>query len=215
MSATNKGYIYIFTNEAMPGLIKIGITDKDDINERLRELDTTGVPMPFECHSLFETKAKPAKDIEAIIHSAFHETRVRKNREFFRKSADRIVELISNIYGVKPIRFQSKWKSDSSVLSQSEKKVENGGGNNGNETNGRRQSFSFELIGVPVGATLHYFRDHNVTCVVKDTKTGVELNGDSMSLGHATAKVYKGGQQAAFNWEYNGVKLLKMYHKVT
>jgi len=43
--------VYLLTNPAMPGLIKIGRTTRKDIKARMRELYTTGVPLPFECLS--------------------------------------------------------------------------------------------------------------------------------------------------------------------
>ncbi len=41
--------IYILTNEAMHGLVKIGYTQ--NLEQRMRELSApSGVPLPFECH---------------------------------------------------------------------------------------------------------------------------------------------------------------------
>jgi hypothetical protein len=42
------GIIYVLLNQAMPGLIKIGRT-AENIETRMRQLDTSGVPLPFEC----------------------------------------------------------------------------------------------------------------------------------------------------------------------
>ena len=39
--------VYVLTNPAMPGLVKIGRTDQDDANTRIAQLYTTGVPVPF------------------------------------------------------------------------------------------------------------------------------------------------------------------------
>ncbi|EKD33224.1 MAG: hypothetical protein ACD_76C00068G0021 [uncultured bacterium] len=39
--------IYILINEAMPGYVKIGRTT--NLEQRIRSLDTTSVPLPFEC----------------------------------------------------------------------------------------------------------------------------------------------------------------------
>ena len=41
--------VYVLTNPAMPGLVKIGMTDRDDVKRRMSDLYTTGVPLPFEC----------------------------------------------------------------------------------------------------------------------------------------------------------------------
>jgi len=47
----SKGYgiVYLLTNPFMPGLVKIGMTAQEDIDKRMKELYTTGVPVPFEC----------------------------------------------------------------------------------------------------------------------------------------------------------------------
>ena len=38
--------VYVLTNSAMPGLVKIGYTAQDDANSRIAQLYTTGVPVP-------------------------------------------------------------------------------------------------------------------------------------------------------------------------
>ena len=38
--------VYILTNQAMPGIIKIGFT-KNSVEQRMRELDKTLTPIPF------------------------------------------------------------------------------------------------------------------------------------------------------------------------
>lgn len=41
--------VYVLTNPAMPGIVKIGKTNREDPQVRMSELYTTGVPLPFEC----------------------------------------------------------------------------------------------------------------------------------------------------------------------
>jgi len=45
----NLGIIYVLTNPAMSGLVKIGKTSRNSVDGRLNELYSTGVPVPFEC----------------------------------------------------------------------------------------------------------------------------------------------------------------------
>ena len=40
----DEGYVYVLTNEAMPGLVKIGRTTANDPQTRVSNLYTTGVP---------------------------------------------------------------------------------------------------------------------------------------------------------------------------
>lgn len=40
--------VYVLTNPAVPGLVKIGYTIQEDANARIGQLYTTGVPVPFK-----------------------------------------------------------------------------------------------------------------------------------------------------------------------
>ena len=39
------GIVYLLTNPYMPGLVKIGMTIQEDLEKRMKELYTTGVPV--------------------------------------------------------------------------------------------------------------------------------------------------------------------------
>lgn len=55
------GIVYLLTNPMMPGLVKIGMTTQEDIDKRMKELYTTGVPVPFECKSRVYQEHKKRK----------------------------------------------------------------------------------------------------------------------------------------------------------
>ena len=80
----------------MPGLVKIGMTTQEDIERRMRELYTTGVPVPFECQFACKVKKGDCAKIEKALHTAFAPQRINANREFFRiqvEQAKAILEL--------------------------------------------------------------------------------------------------------------------------
>ena len=90
------GIVYLLTNPVMPGLVKIGMTAQKDIEKRMRELYTTGVPVPFECQFACKVKKGDCGKIEKALHAAFAPQRVNANREFFRiqvEQAKAILEL--------------------------------------------------------------------------------------------------------------------------
>lgn len=58
--------VYVIHNPEMPGLVKIGWTEKS-IEARMLELDTTGIPVPFECLAAWEIE--DAKEAEKAIHN--------------------------------------------------------------------------------------------------------------------------------------------------
>ena len=57
MSNPQKGLVYVLSNPAMPWLVKIGQTT-NKITSRMNELNTTGVPVPFECFTAWEKKGR-------------------------------------------------------------------------------------------------------------------------------------------------------------
>ena len=79
-----QGIVYLLTNKAMPGLVKIGMTTQKEIEQRMKELYTTGVPLPFECQFACKVKKSDCAKIEKALHTAFATQRINENREFFR-----------------------------------------------------------------------------------------------------------------------------------
>lgn len=75
--------VYVLTNTAMPGLVKIGMTDGSDVQTRMNSLYSTGVPFPFECAIAWEIEGRDAGVIETALHTAFGPNRVNSSREFF------------------------------------------------------------------------------------------------------------------------------------
>lgn len=74
-------YVYAMTNEAMPGLVKIGVTT-DSVEARRQALSrSTAVPAPFEV--LCYAKVRKAYDVEALLHRTLAHCRL-PGKEFFR-----------------------------------------------------------------------------------------------------------------------------------
>jgi hypothetical protein len=97
---SGNGFIYLLSNPCMPGLVKIGFTEKD-VFERAKELGTvTGVPAPFIVEA-YSPSRNPRSD-EADIHQSFSERRI-SNSEFFKISVDEALERISEICGFSPV----------------------------------------------------------------------------------------------------------------
>ena len=85
--------VYVLINEAMPGLIKIGLTG-DSVEARLTALSSpTGVPLAFECY--FAAEVKDGARIEKTLHLLFAEHRINPRREFFRLDPEKVVLAIS------------------------------------------------------------------------------------------------------------------------
>lgn len=89
-SANNQvGIIYVLTNPEMPGLVKIGKTSQDAMQNRLMSLYQTNVPAPFECE--YAARVRNAFSVEASLHRYFKEYRVNPDREFFRIEPEQVI----------------------------------------------------------------------------------------------------------------------------
>ena len=86
--------VYILTNESVLDIIKVVLLII--FPRRLRDLDNTSTPLPFEC--FYALEVDDAQGIEKLLHEAFDDKRVRQNREFLNctpeqaKSALKIAE---------------------------------------------------------------------------------------------------------------------------
>jgi hypothetical protein len=87
------GYIYIFTNPAMSGYVKIGRTERTPA-ERANELSShSGVPGRFEvAHKEY---VPDCISVESEIHQNL--SRFRYSKEFFQLSIDEAIEEVSNV----------------------------------------------------------------------------------------------------------------------
>lgn len=78
----NIGFIYCLTNDCMPGICKIGYTDRSP-SQRCKELSSsTSAPEDFYVQLYVEVDN--ARLVEAAAHAYFHARRVNPAREFFR-----------------------------------------------------------------------------------------------------------------------------------
>lgn len=180
--------IYILINEAMPGYVKIGRTN--DLERRIREMDNTSVPLPFEC--FYACTVKDSQFVERQLHDAFMDHRIRSSREFFEISPERAVAALklAEIENITPRRDFVETQEDQQALNQARKK---------------RTVFNFAMVGIPVGAELAFSRDENIKARVVDNRS-IELNGEIVSLSSSAQKIlgYASSVQGTAYWMYEG-----------
>lgn len=191
------GFVYILTNDAMPGCIKIGRTN--DLKRRVQEMDNTSVPLPFKLYFAIETDNDSS--IEKNMFAAFEKFRVRTNREFFALNPESAVSAL-RISGCKEITEMTDEMIDIDGNMIKEKDV----------FAKRREKFSFDKVGISTGTVLSFTRDNNKTCTVVDNKN-VEYEGTRYSLSGLGKQLMN---ELGYDWdtvcgpdffEYNGKSL--------
>ena len=93
MSATplTVGFIYVLTNESMPGLVKVGMTESLP-EDRAKDLYTTSVAEAFNV--AFRTTTSRPHAVERRAHALLNEHRINPKREFFRVSVGEAIEAV-------------------------------------------------------------------------------------------------------------------------
>jgi hypothetical protein len=84
--------VYVLSNPGMQGQLKIGMTDKEDISLRMKELYTTGVPFPFDC--VYACTVEDNEKVEKLMHEKFAKQRPNRGREFFRLKPEQAVKAL-------------------------------------------------------------------------------------------------------------------------
>ena len=72
-SENDYGLVYVLTNSAMPGMVKIGMTQRADLEQRMKELYGTGVPVPFECAYACKVRTDKTKMLEHVNYMLMKE----------------------------------------------------------------------------------------------------------------------------------------------
>ncbi|OXM72324.1 hypothetical protein CF166_15900 [Amycolatopsis sp. KNN50.9b] len=92
MEGSDVGFVYVLTNPAMPGLVKIGFTT-DLPEDRAAALSRhPGVPLSFTVE--FRALTTRWRALEKLVHRYLADARVNPKREFFRVPVDRAIETV-------------------------------------------------------------------------------------------------------------------------
>lgn len=177
----------------MPDYIKVGSTGGDapkDVLDRMRELDSTGVPRAFKCE--YAAVVAEYKKTEQVLLTAFGENRVRQGREF--------------LEGIPPYRVIAMLKhiSQTDVTPEHESTPQES-----QEKPLRLPPFRFSMAGIEPGASLQWADDNSKTCTVTGDRT-VSYEGQEYSLSRLTA-ILKGwnvsNAQVGPYWLFGGQTL--------
>lgn len=85
-----KDTLYVITNLSMPALCKVGVTN--DLNKRLKQLNSTSLPTPFQIYETFTLKN--AELLEQEVLKYFAEKRLNRRREFIEEHPERVCDFI-------------------------------------------------------------------------------------------------------------------------
>ena len=193
--------VYVLTNPAMPGLVKIGRTDGDDVGVRLAQLYATGVPFPFSLE--FACRVPNPDEVEEALHQAFAPNRVNPKREFFKIEATQAIAILKLLHvedATQEVKHQPAGVD--AVDEEAARQYRN-----------RRPNLNFEEMGIPVGSMLTFTRTNAPAEVIGPKK--VRVNGQEMSLSAATKELLGLDYPVAPGpyWAFQGKPLQEIYNE--
>ena len=194
----NPGIVYILSNPSMEGYFKIGKTQGNspqDVITRMRQLDDTPVPLPFDCE--YAVVVENYDQVERGMHTAFGENRVRPGREFFE--------------GIPPFRLKAMLElvAKENVTPDGSETYDDAGSGRSSPIR-RRPGFKISQARVPEGAPLLWADDPEKWCTVT-VNNRVAHQDQVYSLSELTA-TFKGwsnkyAPHPAQYWLYEGQTL--------
>ena len=180
---SNKGIVYILINPCLVGWVKIGMSEKDDIQDRLDELNTpSNIPLSFRAYAIYyvENPSVVEKGIHNLIDTIDDELRAieqkengrNRKREFFRLSPEKAFEIFKQVASLRGdsefLRMIEPTEKDQKIEALIQLK---------------RSSLNMNKIGIPEGAILNFVNDESITCIadIKNNKLIYENNSYSLS----------------------------------
>ncbi len=193
--------VYVLTNPAMPGLVKIGRTGQEDANARIAQLYTTGVPVPFTIE--FACRVENSVEVERALHTAFAPNQINPKREFFRIDPEQAIAILKLLHveeNTQEIIQQPNQLDQQSLIAAEQMQA-------------RRPNLNFEEMGIPMGAELNSVKDDVIVTVVGPKK--VKFGDEEMSLTAATRQVLGLEYSVAPgpHWTYNGKLIRDIYEE--
>ncbi len=195
--------VYVLTNPAMPGLVKIGRTDNGDVAIRVAQLYTSGVPFPFTVE--FACRVPNPDEVEAALHHAFGPNRVNPKREFFQINPSQAIAILKLLH-VEEATQESNQPPASIEKSEIEA---------AEKFRSRRPNLNFEEMNIPLGATLVFAKSGATATVTGPKKVRLQPDSEDISLTAATRQLLGLEYSVAPSayWTYQGKLLSEIYEE--
>ena len=148
-----KGYIYIMTNPALKGMVKIGFAT--DVEVRRQQLSTTALPYEYEIYATYETSGNlEDKKLHKMIDNLNPDLRVSKNREFFVLEPEDAYELLESIATISGTKDKLKKVK---IIESKKQHI-------------RKPPINYAKCGIPIGAELVFIEDPSIVVTVVDDR---------------------------------------------
>jgi len=187
----SKGFVYILTNPCLDGWIKIGMTERNDIDSRLHELNAPpNIPLSYRCYAVYEVEnpLQVEKHIHALIDlidNTLHARELLNNgrireREFFKISPEAAYSIFKEIAALRGDAEKLQLYAPTEVQLQEQEIA---------EIRKKSSNNSFKLLGIEVGEEITFLYNDAITAKVLNEKNKVEYNSETFSVSGLARKL--------------------------
>lgn len=186
-----KGVIYI-TTTCVKGLIKIGKTMTNQFETRMNTLEQNGYWNVSGLKRYYAVEVEDYDEKEKLIHKVFSKSQV-ANSELFALDIDLAKEMLDSFNG-KQIYPKVTDKGEEQEDCRKKRKTP-------------KSNLTFAMLHIPIGSTLYWYKDDNITVTTVDDKNKVSYKGDVYSISKVVAVIkdtnipYQGGLYFRYNGE--------------
>ena len=195
------GFVYIFINEWMPKLVKIGITE--DLEKRLKESAGSGgsgtfIPCAFSCY--YAIKSDQNDKLEKFLHNIYDNFRVNNKREFFEISPSQAKNALQGL--VSPgVATEIGDKEAEKITAKVNKELTDEGEQ---AILRRRPRTTFKMLGIEKGSGIIYKGDNTITCMTANEENNVEFNGVVRTISNVSSELTGSSSNGFENFLYDG-----------
>ena len=187
----SRGLVYILTNPCLDEWVKIGMTERNDIERRLQELNSPpNIPLSYRCYATYEVE-NPL-EVERRIHSLIDRVddslhareqlnngRIRE-REFFKISPETAYGIFKDIAVLRGDTNKLKLYTPTLDQSQEQELAEN---------RTKRSNNSFELLNINIGEEISFLYNDTIIAKVLNNKNQIEFDGVQYSVTGLARKI--------------------------
>ena len=187
----SKGTVYILTNPCLDGWVKIGMTERNDIEKRLHELNSPpNIPLSYRYYAIYEVEnlLEVEKRIHSIIDRIDDSLHAReqldngriREREFFKISPEAAYGVFKDIAMLR--NDINNLKLYAPTVSQvQEQEIA--------ESKTKRSNNSFKLLNIPSGEKIVFLYDDSIEAEVVNDINKVKYNNEISSITALACKI--------------------------
>jgi hypothetical protein len=195
------GYVYVFINEWMPKLVKIGMTD--DLEKRLKESAGSGgsgtfIPCAFSCY--YAVQSDQNDKLEKFIHQVYNKYRINEKREFFElypAEAKKVLQGLVTLGVATEIGNEETEKITTEVTKELAEE--------GQQTILRRRPrTTFKMLGIKPESILVYKSSNEITCKTVDELNNVDYKGAIRTISNVSDELIGSSSNGFEYFLYDG-----------